>query len=123
MVKGKVLSTLGLIMCWVYLMACITYDILDKQTMPEVNDPGRANPLLYCIPLYLLMDTLIFCAYSNFKKYGKYHEFQWFGFIMLSASQTTKNIFFNPTIQTFNDYFYLAVIIIYVIFRLVKKKK
>lgn len=117
-IPDKTLSWAGLFGCWLYLITCITFDIIDPVPNEEMSDPDK----LYFISQFLLMDTLIFIGYQKLKHLNKWHEWQWFGFMMLSFSQTTKNIFFNPTIRTINDYFYLLVVVIFVIYKLKKKQ-
>lgn len=122
-IKGKPLSIIGLCACWIYLITCILFDILDNPTIELPYDAGLADPRLYYVPLYGLLDVMLYCAYATFKVFGKYHNVQWFGFIMLSASQTSKNIFFNATVRTVNDYVLLIIVIIYIIYQLFIKKR
>lgn len=119
------INALALFFCWVYLISCIIFDCLDNPTIDIPYDPGCANPLIYYIPLFLMIDALIFSCYQNFKGFSKWIDVQWFMFILFSANQTAKNIFpfMQPDKKSILDYITFGIIIAYTIYNLTKNPK
>lgn len=106
------LSSLGL-----YLLGNIAYDLTNKPTIEQLPDPGLANPYLVYIPMaiFLYFMTLFGKDYTK-NQLPKFHIWWWF-FNILSISQCVKIILFNPFVQTINDYFFMILAIVGVIYK------
>lgn len=119
------ISIIGLLFCWLFLAGNITYDLLDNPNPNLVypEDLGLADARIYFVPLFLLVNVLILGSYYNYKGIGKWHEVQWLIFFLLSTNQTVKNIFFDATVRTVNDYVFLGLILIYLFYQIIKRKK
>ncbi len=120
--KGRLLSISGLICCWSFFICNIIYDRLNHPTENFPEDTGLANGLWYFIPLFCLMNTLMWAAYENFKSLGKAHKVQWFCFFLFSVQQTIRNSFFDPFITTPADWLIAASILVYLFYHLMLKR-
>lgn len=117
-------SILELSFCWLFLIANIIYDWVDNPNPDLVypEDKGLADSRIYFIPLFALVSSLIFGAYNSYKEFGKWHKVQWFLFFLLSVNQVIKNVFFDATVRTYNDYALLLAILIYLCYQFLLKR-
>ncbi len=103
-------NAFALISCFIYLVGSVVYDRMDSPESP-------ADYHIYYIPLSLMIFALILKA-----KQGHINPL-WNLFMWLSIGQLIKMCLFNPFLQTFNDYVYLACVVIFVAHQFVKNKK
>ncbi len=112
----RFLNIMALIGCGCYLAGNISYDIL-------YNEGKEPSPLIFYIPLSVMIFTLILLCKDYAKKQRDIiYPFWWF-FTILAAGQVVKFLIFSPYLQLVSDYGFLAMALIGLLYKLYKLKK